>query len=169
MHCEPEQSYNHNLALEMIMKMHALVSKMKQFDKCASFVCRNNWNGCQIVISLINNFKILGQQKLELHTMWSLHYSTLNQDCVSFEYLLTYRNYSDMNFYIFQKVCSAIESQSDPLLRLWSLTYRVRLVCQYNLIFTFTLIFICLFGRTINPFTRLSINQTRVIILWQTE
>ena len=40
------------------MKMHALVSKMKQFDKCASFVCRNNWNGCQIVIYLIINFKI---------------------------------------------------------------------------------------------------------------
>ena len=62
-HCEPEQSYNHILALEVIMKMHALVSKMKQFDKCASFVCRNNWNGCQIVIYLINNFKILGGQK----------------------------------------------------------------------------------------------------------
>ena len=76
--------YHHNLALEVIMKMHALVSKMKQFDKCASFVCRNNWNGCQIVIYLINNFKILGQQKIELHAMCSLHYSTLNQDCVSF-------------------------------------------------------------------------------------
>jgi hypothetical protein len=63
--------YQHNLALEVIMKMHALVSKMKQFDKCTSFVCRNNWNGCQIVIYLINNFKILGQQKLELHAIRS--------------------------------------------------------------------------------------------------
>ena len=85
--------YHHNLALEVIMKMHALVSKMKQFDKCASFVCRNNWNGCQIVIYLINNFKICTWAAKNWITCYVLLALFNFESRLCFEYFSTYRNY----------------------------------------------------------------------------